>query len=1015
MKGHINLRRWCLHDKHVDIICQYLAQNCCIQSIDLSENWGLTPDGLRRILVVLEKLQGDLGSLKSIQMDSLQEEARTVCERSPRVIANAASPMVCLRCGDRSSATTHLFKLGQGENETFGKCADKICGGYYHQSCGLQYCNRKGTEHVHCGLCNTDLGAASSVMRDLCSDAALRQTILYRAEVAQKIEDSLSFMSNGRVFEFNSKVATDIAAAVEDELCRAELEKLQRQISQDAQNRPIATEAGDSMAIDVVCAPALLQQLMKQTNLQQHCKQEVLKSCLRRPLSRHPFNLSEDCISIIGGGAWLCKVSFADALELLSNRERLAANLKSFSHEENSHEARLLHKALFPYGCDKHGCDMSTTKRLKRLPSTCPEIDDEVQKVMEFVACTEDIARKAITRCRSHYQGDVSQRAIELLCNFDLDSDHDDSEDDDDSNLSEDGDAETMDMEEDRDDDQAENSPTFATSRSKRVWTWADFESMRVVPRGMECGEHDEHDPLQCPVTSQVFSLRTREQQLSFLNSQKQFRETQSKSELRKACEGLPPPALSSGGTKEEMARRLLRWSIGRSLESDYKAEEEQNQKWLEQYRGDISSDYEDEDEDDLDDEDYDSGHLGASTGPKPAAKAGQSAASAAKSPRNRRSAAAAAASVTSHNSGRARGSEQFARSEGTFMFKDNGATLELRYILVKGCYWLSLQDVILFVNPLERSSVGRRLENLKKANPDLEVQSHKSRQCIRAGWIREVVVTLRKMDRKANHRSRMGAGEEDFQDCLAYEWLLTKERELRQSCPVSIPPSCFAVVFDDSSTTVCTAEASPNADSSAVDNSVKNHDDLLQEIRSFLASSTADPNAMLEEELFELKHSLDEKLNMLVPPDEFGIHWITPASIDGKDNDLTRYFDASLEGAVMPVLKEKFNITKLKELQKEVIAAVAKGHSVVFHGPPAHGKSLFFLLPSMLNEIQTSDKVNVIVTPFNSLRDDQQAELERLGVPFYVLTSVWGTVDPTEEICKHETVLQQLVEVRKR
>eukprot|EP01046_Picozoa_sp_COSAG06_P082986 COSAG06_NODE_29937_length_548_cov_0.585746_1_plen_113_part_10 len=84
-----------------------------------------------------------------------------------------------------------LFKLGQGENETFGKCADKICGGYYHQSCGLQYCNRKGTEHVHCGLCNTDLGAASSVMRDLCSDAALRQTILYRAEVAQKIEDSL--------------------------------------------------------------------------------------------------------------------------------------------------------------------------------------------------------------------------------------------------------------------------------------------------------------------------------------------------------------------------------------------------------------------------------------------------------------------------------------------------------------------------------------------------------------------------------------------------------------------------------------------------------------------------------------------------------------------------------------------------------------------------------------------------------------------------------------------------------
>ena len=289
MKGHINLRRWCLHDKHVDIICQYLAQNCFIESIDLSENWGLTPDGLRRILVVLEKLQGDLGSLKSIQMDSLQEEARTVCERSPRVIANAASPMDCLRCGDRSSATTHLFKLGQGENETFGKCADKICRGYYHQSCALQYCNRKGTEHVHCGFCNTDLGAASSVMRDLCSDAALRQTILYRAEVAQKIEDSLSFMSNGRVFEFNSKVATDIAAAVEDELCRAELEKLQRQISQDAQNRPIATEAGDSMAIDVVCAPGQRLRLVILSNLQQGRRANNIDSYVNSPSLLHIY------------------------------------------------------------------------------------------------------------------------------------------------------------------------------------------------------------------------------------------------------------------------------------------------------------------------------------------------------------------------------------------------------------------------------------------------------------------------------------------------------------------------------------------------------------------------------------------------------------------------------------------------------------------------------------------------------------------------------------------------------
>eukprot|EP01046_Picozoa_sp_COSAG06_P031585 COSAG06_NODE_3085_length_5880_cov_3.544197_1_plen_1652_part_10 len=824
----IKLRCRCVLPQQESVMIEALQQNFAIAEIDLRDNWTLPDRSLKKVLELCKDKQESLGSLTKIQMDTLQQESKTICVQSPRVISDPRSTMQCFRCKDGCTSSRTLLKLGHSEDKAVGRCVDKDgnitkCRPYVHLDCGLLFCEQHSGEHVtRCPCCRSDLGSASVVARGLESNSATRVRVVQRAKFAEQVQNLLQVA-------FDTAAALDIAVAVE------------------AENHGV-----DKLA---AISDSKLWELLKKIDLSDKLQRQVLHAVLLREL-RNSIHLAMDHSTDVAseiGRAWFDRLSFAEALDCLTNRERL---LELWSN----------------------------TSKMKRLTqrsstSTCPEIDDEVQKVMEVATCTEDIARKAITKCRSYYQGDVSQRAIELLCNFDLDSDHDDSEDDDDSNLSEDGDAETMDMEEDRDDDQAENSPTFATSRSRRVWTWADFESMLVVPPGLEygdgCGEHDEHDPLQCPVTSQVFSLWTREQQLSFLNSQKQRRETQSKSELRQVCEGLPPPTLSSGGTKEEVTRRLLRWSIGRSLESDYKAEEEQNQRWLEQYCGDVSSDYESPDEDDSDDEDYDSGpSSGASTGPKPAARAGQSAASAAKSPRNRRSAAAAAASATSHNSGRARGSGQFARSEGTFTFKDNGATLELRYILVKGCYWLSLPDVILFVNPLERSSVGRRLENLKKANPDLEVQSHKSRQCIRAGWIREVVVTLRKMDRKANHRSRMHAGEEDFQDCLAYEWLLTKERELRQSCPVSIPPSCFAVVFDDSSTTVCTAEASPNADSSSVDSSVKNHNDLLQQIRSYLASSTADANAMREEELFELKHSLDEKLNMLVPPDEFGIHW---------------------------------------------------------------------------------------------------------------------------------------------
>ena len=245
----------------------------------------------------------------------------------------------------------------------------------------------------------------------------------------------------------------------------------------------------------------------------------------------------------------------------------------------------------------------------------------------------------------------------------------------------------------------------------------------------------------------------------------------------------------------------------------------------------------------------------------------------------------------------------------------------------------------------------------------------------------------------KANHsrNEKSFGGATAVADEAAAAWMLQIESLLQTRQDRQIPQQCFAIRVDEKSAPVSVAEEDDEEDAAA-----PCVDSTQQQVVQRLYERVKSGGLQLAQYASELQSMLDSVSHAVdLERDEHGIRWITEKTIKRHDKHLTDHFERTLNGVVMKCVGEKFNIEKLKPLQAEVLAALQQGRDVVVLAYPGLGKSLFFQIPFMLKEVQATNKVNLMITPFNSLRDDQMLDCDRLGVPYLALKSLWRSEDP--------------------
>ena len=89
------------------------------------------------------------------------------------------------------------------------------------------------------------------------------------------------------------------------------------------------------------------------------------------------------------------------------------------------------------------------------------------------------------------------------------------------------------------------------------------------------------------------------------------------------------------------------------------------------------------------------------------------------------------------------------------------------------------------------------------------------------------------------------------------------------------------------------------------------------------------------------------------------------------------------MEASMIMTLAERFNITKFKAYQKEVISAVMSGRDCCVIHPTGSGKSLCYQFPAVFE-----DKKTIVVTPTISLMQDQVTNCEENSIPAVFLGS---------------------------
>ncbi len=83
------------------------------------------------------------------------------------------------------------------------------------------------------------------------------------------------------------------------------------------------------------------------------------------------------------------------------------------------------------------------------------------------------------------------------------------------------------------------------------------------------------------------------------------------------------------------------------------------------------------------------------------------------------------------------------------------------------------------------------------------------------------------------------------------------------------------------------------------------------------------------------------------------------------------------MEDKIKNILQKYWKIDSLKDKQKELITNYLNGNDVVGLLPTGYGKSLCYLLPSLI-----TDKVIFIISPLISLMEDQKEKLVEMNIP---------------------------------
>ncbi|RZT41766.1 RecQ family ATP-dependent DNA helicase [Cupriavidus agavae] len=93
-----------------------------------------------------------------------------------------------------------------------------------------------------------------------------------------------------------------------------------------------------------------------------------------------------------------------------------------------------------------------------------------------------------------------------------------------------------------------------------------------------------------------------------------------------------------------------------------------------------------------------------------------------------------------------------------------------------------------------------------------------------------------------------------------------------------------------------------------------------------------------------------------------------------------------ALPANLMPLLRERFGVTRLRPGQAEVLASVLHGDDTIAVMPTGSGKSLCFQLPALLG-----DGLTVVVSPLIALMQDQAGKLADIHLPPAVVNSAVG------------------------
>jgi RecQ family ATP-dependent DNA helicase len=94
------------------------------------------------------------------------------------------------------------------------------------------------------------------------------------------------------------------------------------------------------------------------------------------------------------------------------------------------------------------------------------------------------------------------------------------------------------------------------------------------------------------------------------------------------------------------------------------------------------------------------------------------------------------------------------------------------------------------------------------------------------------------------------------------------------------------------------------------------------------------------------------------------------------EEDEMPDPVEESEEGALLPVLRERFGLLGFRGRQEEACAALVEGEDVLLVMPTGAGKSLCYQLPALVR-----DGCAVVVSPLIALMEDQVGKLRELGL----------------------------------